>query len=139
MALNVTLLREIQKQILTQPKTFFMADWIRRKEHRANTYFINPDTQQAVQFEPCGTAGCVAGWAVLLTEKKGEEQLNEGGPIQWKAKDLLGLTQDEMALFSVAHWGPLSAAYHSAGSDLCRAVVAAKVIDRLIERHKADK
>jgi hypothetical protein len=140
MPLNVKLLRKIQKRILTQPQAFFMHDWIRRKEYSSNNTFQNPDTGKVTEFTTCGTAGCIAGWAILLTEKKGDAKLIWSSQIQEKATEILGLSPGEDLIFGSPNWGTeLSDAYENAKSDLCRAAVAVKAIDNLIERHKAKK
>lgn len=52
--MNIPLLKEIRKEILAEPQRLDMNHW------------INPDDNTA----SCGTAACVAGWAVILTMRK---------------------------------------------------------------------
>ncbi len=54
--MNIPLLRRIQKRILKEPRQFQMDNWF---NHSPSVY---PN---------CGTAACIAGWAVTMSMKKG--------------------------------------------------------------------
>lgn len=139
MPLNVKLLREIQKHILSHPKTFLMHTYIYRKEYEGSTF--EDDAGKYIKFESCGTAGCIAGWAVLLREKKNDVKLINSEEIRRKAIQLLGIENDSAYnLFGICGWGEeLAQAYDEAPSAQCRAIVAAKAIDNYIEWHKSKK
>jgi len=55
--MNVKLLRKIQKHILAEPRRLNMSHWA-APSHDA----------------PCGTMACIAGWAVILTKRRGAEK-----------------------------------------------------------------
>lgn len=59
--LNVRLLRRIQKHILAEPRRLNMRDW--------NTTLRDPRNLPD-EMPPCGTVGCIAGWATMLSGKK---------------------------------------------------------------------
>lgn len=59
---NVALLRKIQKAILKYPDQFNMAWWFQKKDSKGNLA------------GRCGTAACIAGWAVTLARVKNIER-----------------------------------------------------------------
>jgi hypothetical protein len=56
------LLRKVAAHILAEPKRLVMEDWIRR------------DFSDGSSKPPCGTAACIAGWALELTRKPGQRR-----------------------------------------------------------------
>jgi hypothetical protein len=138
MPLNVPLLREIQKQILEKPNTFFMRNWIRRKKFEGSTY-IN-DEGLSTRYAECGTVGCIAGTACLIMEREGKlSELNGADDIKSGAIDLLGLKDVGNSLFYVDNWDcEIRKEYREAPTAKCRAVAACKQIDLYIEQHKGE-
>lgn len=93
---------------------------------------------------PCGTVGCIAGWAILLSHRKGRQPISEvrdrhmqrewawgTKSIKDEAERLLGTGND---LFLVAYWPePFSTRYGNAASDRGRARATAQRIDHFIK------
>lgn len=90
--LNVRLLRRIQKQILKEPKQFDMSWWYTPGEGVPN----------------CGTAACIAGWAVALDKKinpREAHRLMGASIIPSRAENLLKLSDCQArALFFTSYW-----------------------------------
>lgn len=114
--MNTKLLRRVRAKILRNPKELNMGRFF------------------------CGSAACIAGWAICLSDKKSPRtaRAKEHGVIDHKASMLLGISwiDDSAKLFFVSHWPrKFSRAYDSARSHTARAKVAAKRIDYFI-KHK---
>ncbi len=77
------LLSEICKLITEEPKRYAQMIWIARKSNEHESCGMN--------FPPCGTVGCVAGWVATL---KGPQQF-EGSAVSTIASRVLGLRSDE--------------------------------------------
>lgn len=128
MPLNEKLLREVQKQILNEPNSFLMRTWIQRIEY-CGAYFTGDKGPQP--FPDCGTAGCIGGWAVLLQDQTAQNDSS----IEGRAMKLLGL--DSNSLLHVDYWDvDLQMKYKAKQSTQCRAVIAAEMIERTIQREK---
>lgn len=65
--LNVELLREIQKEILAEPKRLNM------EVISVKVTDINYDPNE---IPACGTIGCIAGWACMITDAKNQNNNN---------------------------------------------------------------
>lgn len=112
MPINVELLQRIQGQIRSDPASLYMAEY------------------------QCGTACCIAGWALQLS---GEEVYGPAGLPGLRAADLLGLDPLQARnLFLVENW-PVDLhnryyAPHGGFVDTlrARAVIACELIDRVI-------
>jgi hypothetical protein len=63
---TVRLLRRIQKKILAEPSQFIMRWWFTTEHIESNRPIKN-----------CGTAACIGGWAVTLSDYKNPEQARE--------------------------------------------------------------
>ena len=113
--MNVPLLIPIKEKILTEPENFQMPDW------------------------ECGTAYCIAGWAVKLSgQEKLIERNKEGLALNYSivAKDVLGLnTANYWDLFDASHWYRLGVAYDHDDSPEERANAGALAIDAFIKRY----
>lgn len=136
MIVNIKRLREIKKQILAEPSQFDMT-----------VYFSAKPTST------CGTASCIAGWALWLYAKNFQKSLKinvlghlysdypEHISFKNLAAKLLGLTylQAERIFFS-NQW-PLKfyRKYRLALTDEDKAKVAAEYIDYLIKREQNRK
>lgn len=55
--MNIELLRAVQARITAEPRQFVMYDWFTRKLDESPGMIPN-----------CGTAACVAGWAIALSQ-----------------------------------------------------------------------
>jgi hypothetical protein len=131
--LNVKLLRKIQEHILEKPKRLVMSDWIVTHLDGKIKTFQN-DAGEITKFPKCGTAACIAGWAVVLSGEKTTPRQS----ILDRARTLLRTEDDK--LFYTMCWRPeLDAAYTAAKSARERAKVAAKQIDQYIDEYKKNK
>lgn len=61
------LLRRVEKRILEEPKRLNMDHWGYRATDSYSEYLSNPGMLQVAPdlIPPCGTVGCIAGWAAL--------------------------------------------------------------------------
>lgn len=126
--MNVRLLRRVQKKILKEPEQFLMERW----------YEHNPET-----VPNCGTAACIAGWAVALerrlTPEQARKKIYNPGTISDfidYAASLLNIgRRDAEALFSRDAWpDDLNSEYNkNRNNHKARARIAAERIDRFIE------
>jgi len=92
----IRLLRKVQKHILEEPRRMNMETWLRTRI-QGKRYFafrgfgVNRAENPATP--PCGTAGCIAGWVMMLTPMKPEERsyiINVGNAAH-SAQEKLGL------------------------------------------------
>ena len=125
--LNVRLLRRIQKQILAEPRQFFMSWW----------FTSDPDDVMSKKIPNCGTAACIGGWAVALSKKMKPERARifHGGGIGPLATSLIGLDPAFADRLFVASWWPMQfrSKWRVASTPLARAKVAAARIEHLIK------
>lgn len=130
MPLNVKLLREIQKEILEEPKRLDMGTWLHKYEkHRISDLEFVP---------PCGTVGCIAGWAKVLSERAGVVFTEYGTSLN--ACIALDIEEeDARELFFTDFWSfDLESRYYVANDakDYTeKAKVTCEAIDRFIEKH----
>ena len=125
MAINVGLLQRIKKHILESPLRMDMSVYVVQN-------FLDGDEY----VPPCGTAACIAGWAVLLSLKP-DEALNEIG-LRDRAVEFLGLDSCALSaydVFHVAHWPEPYQSNHAAALPVERAQAVADYIDYLIKTH----
>lgn len=130
--LNVRLLRRVQKAILKHPWQFEMSWWF------DNTLHLSRSTLEP---KGCGTAACIAGWAVHLTS--GNKKLSQTRTLHgdaYDAEDLLGLSCDQScSLFNTGGWPSYFAtAYRQATNPETRAKVAARRIEHFISTGGAE-
>jgi len=97
-------------------------------------YYLADDGKQ-VKFESCGTAGCIAGWCVLL-EKGIKYEVSSS--FNEEAHALLGINADAAAtLFYTCDWPrKMEVAYGAARTPRKRAEIAAKRIEQFIKENK---
>lgn len=128
--LNVRLLRRVKRHILEEPKRFIMDAVIYRG--KPGEYFHSDGDTQVVP--DCGTACCIAGWAIKLAGKR----INSRGGNLDKAADLLGLDQKgNSRLFLADDWpARFRQRYSNAITAQERAKIAAARIDHLITTGK---
>jgi hypothetical protein len=100
---TIRLLRKVAAHILEEPRRLKMGDWIET---------FNPEFKED-NIPPCGTQGCIAGWAAVLTDKnikandKGILQIPEDyyDDVENNAAEALGLTIDQAnRLFYFKEW-----------------------------------
>lgn len=91
MSLNVKLLRKVRDKILAEPDQFEMSQWFTQ-----STGWKIPN---------CGTAACIAGWTIAVSNRKKPSEFLTARNIQDTALELLGIEdQDGWDLFSVSSW-----------------------------------
>ena len=126
--LNVKLLRQIQQHIREEPRRLNMDTW----GYRNRGGVVSPASP------PCGTAGCIAGWADILTnpeaedvsEFRGAEALFRG---EW-VRPFNSSPSYEGRLFYVGHWPPQFARrYRRAVRPATRARITCERIDHYIQ------
>lgn len=121
-ALNVELLRKIQKHILEEPRRLDMTAWL---------------DAAPVDVVPCGTVACIAGWALHLSNTK-PGSTTEGGKWSGPARKVLGLSYEEGdKLFYEDNWpAPFATNFCHAEGPKARAKIAVARIDYLIREGK---
>jgi hypothetical protein len=127
--MNIELLKEIRKNILKFPGQFNML-----------TYFASTDSVGDAA-TGCGTAACIAGWAIYLNKKKKKEDTTlESAVIPFdfvhdKAQRLLGIKNTK--LFFDDRWPkPFCDDYMRADNKRDAARIAAKAIDDFIKTNE---
>jgi len=123
--MNVALLQKVKAHILEEPGRFFMSDYMFRAKPGVRValdgiYRKMPD---------CGTAACIGGWAVLLSDP---QVCGISGP---NARAALGLDHLQSTfLFPVVNWPErYRQRWNKAASLKVRAAVAAARIDHFIK------
>lgn len=127
MKLNVKLLRQVREAILKYPRQFNMDTW-----------FCNRDST-GEEANRCGTAACIAGWTVALSDKKNlKEASKDGSPAAERAERLLRLDWIAGAeLFYQNDWpAQYDKAYDKAKTAAGKAKVAAARIDAFIRKYR---
>lgn len=114
--LNIDLLQKVKAAILAEPEHFDMSWWTQEND--------------------CGTAGCIAGWAVALAGGKSLGLVHArrlAGHIAQEARDSLQISQEESnKLFLGEYWPePFRSRYTDAKSKRW-ASIAADRIDHFI-------
>lgn len=141
--MNVELLRKIQKHILAEPLRYNQNATIARGDPGGEVCMDVGDVE--VQKAPtCGTIGCLAGWAHLLSIPE-NKRVNAKFSYA-KARAALGLTlQEAQRLFSYVYsYSPgvwperFVAAYRNAKTARQRARVAVQRIDHFIKTKGAE-
>lgn len=134
MALNVKLLRQVKRQILKEPAQFVMDLFFAQKEDIPWT----SDLERS-EIPNCGTAACIAGWTVALSQKK--KPVDAQG-LAWDdaevASEHLGLDNGQGAeLFYTENWPQeLRDQFFASRTLKGRARVAARRIDAFIKEHR---
>lgn len=91
MALNIQLAQKVLDQIETHPETFEMDSW--STFSYAGREIYNPATGAYETTDYCGTARCIAGWAIHFAAE--ERGINTNRSLAYVARDLavaMGLT-----------------------------------------------
>lgn len=127
--LNVKLLRRIKRHILTEPRRLVMAD-VKVKGKPGDRFKSDNGGTQILP--DCGTAACIAGWALMISGKR----VIEGSANLYRAAKLLSLPEDFRSnnLFIVEYWPHrLRRRYLDADAPEARAKIAADRIEHLIK------
>ncbi len=141
--LNVKLLRKVKKHILAEPKRFVMWALVQRKDETQLQFMSDGLGDAFVDFAPCGTAACIAGWTVLLED--GMKTKKKDSRIWSRAAKLLGLDDrwrkgeapQTSKLFETGEWPKkLEARYNRAKTQKTRVKIAAERIDQFIKEYK---
>lgn len=102
--MNVELLRQIVAHIQQVPGRLVMRVYLLRKSKDVpyeNNVRLMDDLGESLEFPPCGTVGCIAGWAIALSNLHG---LNPDY-IEMNACRLLRLPSREGSkLFHLINW-----------------------------------
>lgn len=107
--MNVELLRKIQAAVIQEPKRLYMDKWIMIEGDAAEP----GDMAEIIEYPACGTVGCIAGWAVILNDQKGNSVKNTARKFlagiflrtSQLAKEALDLEHDAAGrLFYVHYW-----------------------------------
>lgn len=153
--MNKPLLRRIQKHIAKEPKRLVMGAFVMRKGEIPDwglepIHRVHDGASIACEDHPfakCGTAACIAGWAVLLTVDK-PDKWRDGGHVEVKAQKLLELKNklDEVTgtsqvdrLFHVEHWpSQFMNAYEDAATPAAKARATIGRIDHFMKTDGAE-
>jgi hypothetical protein len=133
--MNVKLLRKVKKHILEEPRRLAMGYFVQRKDGLTQTVFESEARDgDEYPFAKCGTAACIAGWTVLLTDQTQEWQIEQN------AIRLLEIDgREAQRLFYVHSWPEkLRNKYHNLKTPAARANVAARRIDHFIKTNGAE-
>lgn len=134
--MNVRLLRKVKNHILEEPRRFIMRTWLLTREYVGGPSYPSDNGAKEVKFAKCGTAACIAGWAVLLHDKR----ITNYDEIARRASELLEL--DEMKsyrLFGATWWPePFGSQYRKAKTPTARAKIAAARIEHYIKTEGAE-
>lgn len=144
MALNVKLLRKVKRHILAMPSRFAMNYFVARgkpgvlmtrkyPDGSVNQVFLDGKKRKA---PPCGTVGCIAGWAALLTAKDPKRVADNTA--ETRGRRALGLTRDQASVLFYTYSWPweMQERYLNAKHPQIRANIAARRIDQFIKEHK---
>lgn len=131
---TVSLLRKIQKHILAEPRRLDMSGW--------GYYDKNPDASMP----PCGTVGCIAGWALVLTGAHDPVLSDFPLDTYTLAEEVLALEDgqaERLFLLREHTFGPrwpvkYECQYHRAKSPQGRARAAVRRIDHFIKTGGAE-
>ena len=100
MAINVRLLRRVKARILAEPKQFVMDGWV--TEYVDDQLFPDDDLPRK-QIPNCGTAACIAGWTVALSDGVKPCDIDRNDDISTRARKLIG-TETATRLFFTPCW-----------------------------------
>jgi hypothetical protein len=124
MFMNVELLNKVKEQILKEPAQFEMFNWYA-------TELVGFPT---VKIPNCGTAACIAGWAISLSKNECPRRASNRKDYYEQAREVLDLTPFQADCLFLGHRWPseLWHTYKTAKTLKNRAEIAAKRIDLLI-------
>lgn len=127
--LNVRLIRKIQKHIMAEPRRLLMRS-VKLYALGPNDSYVADDFETKVPYPDCGTAQCIAGWALTLSGRRLDTDMS-------KAARLLNLDAPTGRVFAVCMWPyQFISQYSKAKTPLARAKVACKRLDYLVRTGK---
>lgn len=135
--LNVRLLRKIQRHILEEPRRFAMSiSALHGEPGTALDNYCFSDGDEPGTFPACGTVGCLAGWANILTgARKGNEDSIARAAKQIGVKSTP--SWEDHPLFFAPNWpAPFARKYRKAKTPKTRAKIASARIEYLIKEGK---
>lgn len=123
--MNTDLLLKVKEQILREPKQFIMSHYFQD----ANQFGDTPPN--------CGTAACIAGWALSIAGNVTPKEEARRGSYHLRARTLLDLDYDHAEeLFDTAYWPTtFRSRYCNASTQEELAQIAADRIDAFIEEY----
>lgn len=94
--MNIPLLLEIKEKFLEEPKRCSMDQWLT----------LDAKWKYPPEFVPeCNTIGCIAGWAVQLSQRTREVEASSGGGVRAMAIKVLDISlPDSEFLFFISRW-----------------------------------
>jgi hypothetical protein len=126
--LNVKLLRKVKKHILSNPARLRMSQWIIEDDPGTVRQIDSGWEHPRFTIPDCGTVGCIAGWACILSGKA-----KTRNPESCATKLLRISDHDADRLFLVPFWPePLQSRYFAAKRQSTRAKIVAERIDYII-------
>jgi hypothetical protein len=135
MGINVRLLRRVQKHILAEPRRLVMSHWRQTRLHECRVEDLDSDHCHDYPFAKCGTAACIGGWGVILSD-------SDIAPYRQRDElaQLFGINTNQLnLLFSVSSWPvKLAHAYRKARTPAGKARVASRRIDLFIKTRGAE-
>lgn len=137
--MNVELLEQIKAKILAEPRQFVMRSFFKRGDGLAAMY-RKPAWADLRRFTVpnCGTAACIAGWAISLRMKMTPREVENThllpGRVTDDAARALGLSYTQgLRLFHISGWPQqFMQGFEDADTFEARAKVAAARIDHFI-------
>ena len=124
--MNVKLLRKVKDEICKKPSQFNM-DW-----------FYNDRDQLGNKPSNCGTALCIAGWGICLSQKINPNDLMfQDGDFFARARKIFDLTQGQAEnLFDANNWDwRFDYEFEGAGTMKKKTKIAAEYIDYFIDKY----
>lgn len=118
--MNIELLRKVQAHIKEEPKRLNMDMWLITRDSAHSAGY-------QLDFPPCGTVGCIKGWANFLSGRHRHDLII--------GKDDLGLNYEQSKrLFFVEHWPEVfKKLYRLANTPEDRVAVTCQYIDYFIK------
>lgn len=136
--MNIPLLKRVKQAILKRPGQFEMGSFF-------SSVLIFDEGRKEIPASHCGTAACIAGWAVHIEEGKKRIEATrsdhaDAGDVEDVAIDLLMLSESQTSrLFYNHYWpDPFPFEYNAAKTPLARAKVAAARISHFIKTKGAE-
>lgn len=134
--INYKLLRRVREQILREPRQFFM-DWWTTRDARAVRL------KKGEEIPNCGTAACIAGWAVALSRGKTPKQIARLEHIPEIGRKELGISDAQAErLFDASPFGEWPGQFRdfwqTAKTPIQRARIAARRINHFIKTKGAE-
>lgn len=131
---NYALLRKMRRYILARPRQFEMTGFFQRA-----LYPLDGNWDRLIKPSHCGTACCIAGWAITLQQMPHKPMPSKANWVPYDevttAHKALGLTKQQAGnLFYVGSWPePYRSAYEKAKTYTARARAGAARVAEFIK------